>query len=79
MGKRLAKLPRRVILEGGGSVVSRESEGKDPLCGRWFLVGEGRTLRRRWQRRRGHRGQLDYEFEYTPEGGAVKDGDELES
>jgi gluconokinase len=67
-----------MILEGGGSVVSRESEGVRILSvdvGSSSVRAElyddaGNGVERTEVR-------LDYEFEYTPEGGAVKDGDEL--
>ena len=38
-------------------MVSGNLRAQDPLYRRWFFVGEGRTLRRRWQQRREHRGQ----------------------
>jgi gluconokinase len=77
-GNRLAKLPRRVILEGGGSVVSRESEGARILS---VDVGSSSVRAELYDDAGngvdGTEVRLDYEFEYTPEGGAVKDGDEL--
>src|SRR5919112_5215502 len=75
---RLAKLPRRVVFEGGRSMVSGGTEGARILS---VDVGSSSVRAELYDEAgngvEGTEVRLDYEFEYTPEGGAVKDGEEL--
>jgi gluconokinase len=67
-----------VIFQGGGSVVSRESQGARILS---VDVGSSSVRARIYDDAgdgvEGTEVKLDYEFEFTPDGGAVKDADEL--